>query len=72
MADSAPSMPKRFWPTYLVARNFSKASAALRRPRMWRCSSGSIRLLTPSTCSWIQCFCTGSEMCMYSMPTVRQ
>ena len=23
--------PKRFWPTYLVARNFSKASAALSR-----------------------------------------
>ena len=41
MADSAPSMPKRFWPTYLVPRNFSNASAALSRSRMWRCSSGS-------------------------------
>ena len=41
MADSAPSSPKRFWPTHLVARNFSSASAALRRSRMWRCSSGS-------------------------------
>ena len=39
MADSAPSMPKRFWPRYLVARNFSSASAALSRSRMWRCSS---------------------------------
>ena len=28
---SAPSSPKRFVPTYLVARNFSKASAALSR-----------------------------------------
>ena len=27
---------------------------------------------TPSTCSWIHCFCSGSEMCMYSMPIVRQ
>ena len=26
MADSAPSMPKRFCPRYLVARNFSSAS----------------------------------------------
>ena len=39
MADSAPSRPNRFWPTYLVARNFSKASAAFRRSRMWRWSS---------------------------------
>ena len=31
MADSAPSSPKRFVPTYLVARNFSNASAALSR-----------------------------------------
>ena len=28
MADSAPSMPNRFWPTYFVLRNFSNASAA--------------------------------------------
>ncbi len=26
----------------------------------------------PSTCSWIQRFCSGSWMCMYSTPTVRQ
>jgi hypothetical protein len=28
--------------------------------------------LTPSTCSWIQRFSSGSWMCMYSMPMVRQ
>ena len=31
IADSAPSSPNRFWPTYFVARNFSNASAALSR-----------------------------------------
>ena len=40
MADSAPSKPKRFWPMYLVSRNFSNASAAFSRSRMRRCSSG--------------------------------
>ena len=39
MVDSAPSRPKRFWPTYLVWRNCSNASAAFRRSRTWRCSS---------------------------------
>ena len=34
-----------------------------------RCS---VRRLTPSTCCWIQRFCSGSWMCMYSMPSVRQ
>jgi hypothetical protein len=72
MADSAPSMPKRLAPTYLVARNRSNASAALSRSRMWRCSSASGTTLTPSTCSWIQRFCSGSWMCMYSTPMVRQ
>ena len=73
MAVSAPSMPKRFWPTYFVPRNFSNASAALSRSRMWRCSSGvEARCSTPSTCSWIQRFSSGSWMCMYSMPIVRQ
>ena len=27
---------------------------------------------TPSTCCWIHRFCSGSWMCMYSMPRVRQ
>ena len=34
IADSAPSMPKRFVPTYLVARNFSNDSAAFSRSRI--------------------------------------
>ena len=41
MVDSAPSRPKRFCPTYRVCRKRSKASAAFRRSRMWRCSTGS-------------------------------
>ncbi len=65
---SPPSIPNRFWPRYLVPRNFSNASAALSRPRMWRCSSAASEASTPSTCSWIQAFSSGSWMCMYSMP----
>ena len=72
MADSAPSRPNRFWPMYLVSRNRSRASAALSLARIWRCSSGSRSVLTPSTCCWIQRFCSGAMMCMYSTPTVRQ
>ena len=72
ISDSAPSRPKRFWPRYLVPRNFSNASAALSRSRMWRWSSTGSLEGAPSTCSWIQRFSSGSWMCMYSMPTVRQ
>ena len=73
MADSAPSRPKRFWPTYLVARNFSNASAALSRLEdVALLVGGRARASTPSTCSWIQRFSSGSWMCMYSMPIVRQ
>ncbi len=39
MTDSLPSSEKRFCPTYLVWRNASNASAALRRRRMCSCSS---------------------------------
>ena len=56
MVDSAPSRPKRFWPIHFVARNFSMASAAFMRSRMWRCSVGSSLVDAPSTCSWIQRF----------------
>ena len=72
IADSAPSSPKRFCPTYFVARNFSNASAALSRSRMWRWSSVGSSGDTPSTCSWIHRCSSGSWMCMYSMPIVRQ
>ena len=72
MVDSAPSRPKRFWPIHLVARNFSMASAAFMRSRMWRCSVGSSLVEAPSTCSWIQRFSSIEEMWVYSMPDVRQ
>ena len=39
MTVSAPSRLNRFWPTYLVCRNVSNASATLSRPRMCNCSS---------------------------------
>ena len=39
MVDSPPSRLKRFWPTYLVCRKVSKASASLSLPRMRSCSS---------------------------------
>ena len=39
MTDSPPSREKRFWPTNLVCRKVSKASAALSRRMMRICSS---------------------------------
>ena len=39
MTDSPPSRLKRFWPTYLVCRKVSNASASLSLPRMRICSS---------------------------------
>ncbi len=62
ISDSPPSSEKRFWPTYLVCRNVSNASATFSRPRMRICSSWPGRAGGTSTC-W---------MCMYSTPTVRQ
>ncbi len=72
IADSAPSSPKRFVPTYLVARNFSNASAAFRRSRMRYFWSLSNVGWWPSTLDWIQRCSSVSWMCMYSMPIVRQ
>ena len=72
IADSEPSSPKRFVPTYLVARNFSNASAALSRSRM-RCLASLANVgWAPSTLDWIQRCSSVSWMCMYSMPIVRQ
>ncbi len=39
MADSPPSSENRFWPTNLVCRKVSNASAALSRRRIRICSS---------------------------------
>ena len=39
ITDSPPSSENRFWPTYLVCRNVSNASAAFSRSRMYFCSS---------------------------------
>ena len=72
MVDSAPSRPKRFWPTYLVPRKLLRASAALSWLRMRRWSSPLRVVSAPSICSWIHRFSSGSWMCMYSTPTVRQ
>ena len=70
--DSAPSRPNRLVPTYFVARNFSKASAAFRRSRMRSFSSRVGVHVTPSTLDWIQRCSSMSWMCMYSMPIVLQ
>ena len=46
IADSAPSIPNRFVPTYFVARNFSNDSAAFRRSRIRSfCSFGRLLVL---------------------------
>ena len=72
ITDSPPSRENRFWPTYLVCRNVSKASAALSVRRMRSCSVRSGLSGAVSIPCWIHWRCSGSCMCMYSMPTVRQ
>ena len=72
MTDSPPSRLNRFCPTYLVCRNVSNASAALSRPRMRSWSSREGLAYLRSTRAWIQRRWSGSWMCMYSMPVVRQ
>ena len=72
MTVSPPSSENRFCPMYLVCRKVSNASALFSRPRMYFCSSiGGFSCLTSTRC-WIHRRCTGSMMCMYSTPTVRQ
>ncbi len=71
---SPPSSEKRFWPTYRVCRYFSSVSAAVSRSRRRRFTSG-VNCGRPRTASsrcWIQRFCAGSEMYMYSVPIVPQ
>ena len=71
ISDSPPSREKRFWPMNFVWRNSSKASARMRVPRMWRCASGEGASYGRSMRFWTHARCSGSWMCMYSMPTVR-
>ena len=71
MSDSPPSSENRFWPTNLVCRKVSNASALLSRRRMLSCSSRLGFWCGRSTRSWIQARSSGSWMCMYSMPIVR-
>ena len=54
ISDSAPSSENRRWPTNLVCRNVSNASATFSRDRMRSCSSWSARPCGRSTRSWIQ------------------
>lgn len=72
MTDSPPSSENRFWPTYLVCRKVSNASAALSRRRMRSWSSRGVRAYPDSSRSWSHVRCRGSCRCMYSLPTVRQ
>ena len=72
MALSAPSSPKRFVPTYLVARNFSNDSAAFKRSTIRRLRSLDSSYLAPSSLAWIHRCSVKSWMCMYSTPMVRQ
>ena len=67
-----PRGENRFWPTNLVCRNVSNASAWLSFSRIRSCSSRGGLVCGCSTRSWIQRRCSGSMMCMYSMPVVRQ
>ena len=69
---SPPSSEKRFWPTNFVCRKVSKASAWLSLSRMRNCSSRGGFTCGCSMRSWSHRRCSGSMMCMYSMPVVRQ
>ncbi len=69
---SPPSSENRFWPTYFVCRNVSNASAALSFDSTYFCTDGSGFSCGTSTRSWIQRRSSGSRMCVYSTPTVRQ
>ena len=72
MTLSAPSRPKRLWPTNFVWRNVSNASAAFSRSRMRCLRSRPNGGCSRSTRSWIHSFSAGSWMCMYSRPIVRE
>ena len=74
MIDSVPSRPNRFVPTYLTARNFSKHSAAVIRSKMVFLPNTvkSVLFLICSIRFWIQIFCAGSCICMYSTPILPQ
>ena len=72
MVVSPPSSENRFWPTYLVCRKVSNASASFSLARIRSCSSRGGLVCGRSTRSWIHLRCSGSWMCMYSMPVVRQ
>ncbi|CFS34851.1 Uncharacterised protein [Mycobacterium tuberculosis] len=69
---SAPSSENRFWPTYLVCRNVSKASAALSLLRMYFCwATVGLTCLVSTRCS-SHSFCSGSRIWAYSTPMWRQ
>ena len=70
--DSAPSRENRRWPTNLVCRNISKASATFSRDRICICSSWLGLPCGRSIRSCSQARSSGFWMCMYSTPTVRQ
>ena len=72
MTDSPPSRLNRFWPTYFVCRKVSNASAALSRPSTCFCFSRSGCACLTSIRCWSHSRSSGSVMCMYSTPTVRQ
>ncbi len=72
MVVSPPSRENRFWPTYLVCRKVSNASASFSLARIRSCSSRGGFTCGRSTRSWIHLRCSGSWMCMYSIPVVRQ
>ncbi len=72
MTVSPPSSENRFWPTYLVCRKVSNASAALSLDRMYFCTVADGFSCGTSTRSWIQRRSAGSRMWVYSTPTVRQ
>jgi hypothetical protein len=66
--DSPPSSPKRLVPVYLKSRKRSKVSASISFLRIAFLPFGVKLISWPSTRSWTQFRCSGSEIYMYSTP----
>ena len=73
MRLSAPSRPKRLWPDVLgVQEPLERLGRVEPLEDVALLVGRRAAVLTPSTCSWIHRFWSGSWMCMYSTPIVRQ
>ena len=72
ITDSPPSSENRFWPTNLVCKNDSKASALFSLRKIRNCSSRATVGVPTSICSCIHLRSAGFSINIYSTPIERQ